>query len=182
MIVHMIGETLSKQAHRDFDYYGSIVSGVFMILLGAHFIGKVSRRPKADHFVLQEDSELAPSIIGRQYSPEYSSDEKEPLHICISLLAGVIGGAAGPGALLAVVPAGYYSTWQESLAYIFIFMLTSTLVMGLFALGYGELTFRFAKDSDLLVKRLYLFSSSISIVVGIFWILLTLIGVMGVEH
>ena len=152
------------------------------------------KQDKLDHFdTLQDESEeeagpvLSPDTIGNSSAYQLSSSSfthagKEPLPALVSLIAGLIGGAAGPGALLAVVPAGYYSTWQESCAYILVFAFSSTLLMGLVALGYGELTFRFAKDSELLVKRLYLFSSSMSIAVGIAWIALTLCGILGTDH
>ena len=240
VLVFAIGETLSKRAHASFDYWGSIVSGVFMIFLGLHFMRKLHNMKKSLGFVELDESErnqfspLKQQVIGKAVksdkpgnssqqviavgennatqdifdrlaplsdnstrpssskeepvlkssdtAPSKSSDSLPPL---LSVIAGVVGGAAGPGGVLAIVPASYYPTFGESLLYVFIFMAVSTGMMGLVALGYGELTFRFAdsyKDSRMLVRGIYFFSSGMSIFVGALWIALTVTGVVGGEH
>lgn len=186
IIVFAIGESLSHQAHRAFDYYGSIISGIFMILLGTHFLGKLRRLKKRGFHILTENQPLSvdATVIGATVivSEPESPVTEEAVPACVSFIAGIVGGAAGPGGLLAIVPAGYYTTWQESLAYILVFMISTTLIMGTVAWGYGELTFKLARDSDLLIRRIFIFSAASSILVGTLWIVLTLLGVLGADH
>jgi hypothetical protein len=188
ILVWILGSTLSTEAHNKFDFYGSLISGIFMILLGLHFLRKVSKK-KSQFIELAESRPLTPSpqVFGLQADKATTADEShDVLSVStISLLAGIITGAAGPGGMLAVMPASYYSTYIESISYILLFMVSSTLAMGAVALIYGNLTFNFAlknKNSDKLVRGTYLFSSSLSIVLGVVWIALTLTGVLGSGH
>lgn len=73
----------------------------------------------------------------------------------VSFCAGILGGIAGPGGMLAIVPATwvcvvcaqlvpecfycrYYDTAAEAFAYIGTFFIASTLMMGIVAAIYGE--------------------------------------------
>ena len=58
------------------------------------------------------------------------------------------------------------------------FILATVLTMGVFAAGYGELTYELGRSGgEVLEKRLMLFSSSACFIVGVAWITLTLSGV-----
>lgn len=89
--------------------------------------------PNLDHYPILREGPL-------YVSPAHTST---PL---LSLVSGVIGGAAGPGALLAILPASYYPDAASSVAYISVFVLVSTIMMGLVAMGYGEMTYRMSSD------------------------------------
>ena len=193
VIVWLLGSTLSEEAHNSFDYYGSIISGVFMVLLGVHFLRKVHKlRAKAGfselaaHHPLTPIGKLADTPPLASSTPGEDSDINDRVSVsALSLLAGIVTGAAGPGGMLAVMPASYYDTISESFSYIGLFMISSTLAMGCVALIYGNITFNFAlknKDSDKLVRGTYYFSSGMSIILGFLWILLTLLGVLGSGH
>jgi hypothetical protein len=98
-----------------------------------------------------------------------------------SLCAGVIGGVAGPGGVLAIVPASYYSTKIEAISYILIFIFSSTASMGLVALVYGRITARWAMNSlnkQRQETQLKLASAIASILVGVLWIILTALNVL----
>lgn len=159
-----------------------------MILLGTHFLGKLRRLKKQGFHILTQDQAHSPgeipAVIGisTDVSEPESRVTEEGVPAFVSFLAGIVGGAAGPGGLLAIVPAGYYATWQESLAYILVFMVSTTALMGVVAWGYGELTFKLARDSDILIRRIFIFSAASSILVGTLWIVLTLLGVVGADH
>ena len=86
----------------------------------------------------------------------------------------MLAGIAGPGGLLAIVPTMYYDTKGESVLYILVFLVVSTIMMGFVALGWGFLTsyLMTSSKSDLVTKGVYFFSCGASIVVGILWIIL----------
>ena len=97
-----------------------------------------------------------------------------------SLFAGLFGGLAGPGGLLAIVPASYCSTKIEAILYIGIFIVSSTAAMGLCALAYGRLTAGWvisSLDRQRQEARLRLISSSSCIVVGVVLLILTFLDV-----
>jgi hypothetical protein len=194
VIVWLLGLTLSEEAHNSFDYFGPLISGVFMIALGVHFILKVNNMKAKAGFVELVEAPLPFTPIGRasETPPDSGPSIPEDPEIAervsvrtLSLLAGIVTGAAGPGGMLAVMPASYYETFVESFSYIGLFMISSTLAMGCVALLYGNITFSFAlknKDSDKLVRGTYYFSSGMSILLGLLWIILTLLGVLGTGH
>jgi uncharacterized membrane protein YfcA len=189
-----------------FSRYASYVSGVFMILFGLYFVREVFTTDKIEFLgfneVPTESTDIPMDVVGdrdecRSLSPkeslpgiEIESDEPnavEPISFrqaSASLFAGIIGGVAGPGGILAIVPASYYSTKLESVTYIMTFIVSSTVCMGLVAWLYGSLTERLVvgaankKRQEVILK---LVSSGASIVVGVMWILLTAFDIIHLD-
>ena len=101
-----------------------------------------------------------------------------------SFFAGVVGGVAGPGGVLAIVPASYYSTKIEAVSYIVLFIVASTASMGLFALAYGRITATWVMTSlnrQRQETKLKLVSAIASLLVGIVWIILTALNVIKLD-
>lgn len=94
----------------------------------------------------------------------------------LSLCAGLIHGVAGPGGVLGVIPAVQLHDWKLAFVYLGTFCVTSTLVMGLYATLYGTCSLAISNSSARFEFRMALFSSSLSIIVGVMWLLLLLIG------
>jgi hypothetical protein len=94
----------------------------------------------------------------------------------VSFLIGVLHGVAGPGAILGVLPAVEMQSWRASFCYLSSFIVSSTLSMGAFAALYGELTKRLGSTAESVELALRVFSSSLSIVVGFVWLVLSLLG------
>ncbi|KAF4691987.1 hypothetical protein FOZ60_014312 [Perkinsus olseni] len=88
----------------------------------------------------------------------------------VSFCAGILGGIAGPGGMLAIVPATYYDTAGEAYGYIGTFFVASTMMMGIVAAVYGE--------GELLNRSGYFASCGASIAVGIAWIVLNATGAL----
>ncbi|TMW61122.1 hypothetical protein Poli38472_013585 [Pythium oligandrum] len=93
---------------------------------------------------------------------------------------GIAHGLAGTGGVLGVLPAVVLNEWGRSSAYILSFCIASIFIMGLFAAVYGEVTGRLVKVSDRLLYRVGLFSASVSIAVGVLWIILVSTGTLDV--
>ncbi|RLN02929.1 hypothetical protein BBJ28_00002054 [Nothophytophthora sp. Chile5] len=91
---------------------------------------------------------------------------------------GVIHGLAGTGGVLGVLPAVMLDSWGRSAAYLLSFCLASILIMGVFAALYGEVTGRLSRVSDSLLYRVGIFSSCVSLVVGVLWVVLVSTGEM----
>ena len=64
----------------------------------------------------------------------------------------------------------------KSFTYLCSFCLTSIVTMGVFAAAYGEATGRLGDRSEVLAFRISMFSSSLSVVVGVLWLVLTAMG------
>lgn len=94
----------------------------------------------------------------------------------VSFSIGVLHGVAGPGAILGVLPAVEMQSWRASTLYLGSFVIASTLSMGAFAALYGELTKRMGSTAESVELGLRVFSASLSIVVGVLWLVLSLIG------
>lgn len=94
----------------------------------------------------------------------------------VSFSIGILHGAAGPGAILGVLPAVEMQSWVASSTYLFAFVVSSTLCMGIFAALYGELTKRLGSTADGAELCLRVFSSSCSVVVGALWLVLSFTG------
>ena len=94
----------------------------------------------------------------------------------VSFVIGVLHGVAGPGAILGVLPAVGMQSWRASSLYLLSFVFASTLSMGAFAALYGELTKRLGSTAQSVELGLRVFSSSLSVLVGIVWLVLSVIG------
>ena len=95
---------------------------------------------------------------------------------CISFCIGILHGVAGPGAILGVLPAVEMQSLRASSIYLGSFIVASTLSMGTFAALYGELTKRLGSTAEFIELGLRVFSSSLSVIVGILWLVLSLMG------
>ncbi|KAF4316506.1 hypothetical protein BBO99_00008663 [Phytophthora kernoviae] len=95
---------------------------------------------------------------------------------CTALLVGIVHGIAGPGGILGVLPAVGLHDTVKSITYLGSFCVTSIATMGLFAAAYGEATGRLGERSELLAFRISIFSSMLSIIVGVLWLVLAAIG------
>uniref|UniRef100_A0AAV1TDY0 Uncharacterized protein n=2 Tax=Peronospora matthiolae TaxID=2874970 RepID=A0AAV1TDY0_9STRA len=93
-----------------------------------------------------------------------------------ALLVGIVHGIAGPGGILGVLPAVGLHDTVKSFIYLGSFCLTSIVTMGVFAAGYGEATGRLGDRSEILAFRISIFSSLLSVIVGILWLVLTAMG------
>ncbi|GMF42497.1 unnamed protein product [Phytophthora fragariaefolia] len=91
---------------------------------------------------------------------------------------GTAHGLAGTGGILGVLPAVILNDWAKSSTYLGAFCLSSILTMGGFAALYGEVTGRMSRFSDSSLVRVGVFSSCVSICVGIMWVILVSTGTL----
>jgi ABC-type nickel/cobalt efflux system permease component RcnA len=95
-----------------------------------------------------------------------------------AFLYGTAHGLAGTGGILGVLPAVILNDWVKSWAYLGAFCLASILVMGAFAAVYGEVTGRMSRFSDASLVRVGVFSSCVSLTVGVLWVVLVSTGTL----
>lgn len=94
----------------------------------------------------------------------------------LSFLIGALHGVAGPGGVLGVLPAVEMRSLQSASLYLGSFVLASTLSMGAFAALYGEVTKRIGSTQHAVEFMLRAFSSAMSILVGVIWVVLSVLG------
>ena len=92
----------------------------------------------------------------------------------VSFLVGILHGFAGPGGILGVVPA-LRMRRSGALLYLLCFCCSSIVVMGTFAAVFGEASKRLASTRGLKMG-IAAVSSSLSLVVGVVWLVLTFEG------
>jgi len=78
-----------------------------------------------------------------------------------------------------VLPAVSLSDASQSGTYLTSFCLASMLTMGVFSAAWGEVTARLGGSSNSATCALLAVSSCISIVVGLFWLILLVSGTFG---
>jgi hypothetical protein len=107
-------------------------------------------------------------------------DARKPggmMRAALAVVIGVIHGAAGPGAVLGILPAVALRDTKLVLGYFGGFIAATVLTMGAFAAGWGEVTHALGRRGGAaLEKGLLLFSSSACCAVGAWWIWLTVSG------
>lgn len=129
------------------------------------------------------DSSIGTPESDNGYPPEVQLVRDHPLRDpwtqkVVAFSIGIVHGIAGPGGILGVLPAVQLHSWLWSMVYLTSFAFTSTLCMGLFAMVYGECTVR-VSDSRKVAMYLSYFSASLSIIVGVIWIILLSLGKLG---
>ena len=95
----------------------------------------------------------------------------------LAVLIGIIHGLAGPAGVLAVIPAVKLHDWVLATLYLSSFCVSSTLTMGCFAGIYGTCSRGIGKRTQR-DFQIHLFSSSLSILVGVTWLVLSATGKM----
>lgn len=93
-----------------------------------------------------------------------------------SFVYGLFHGTAGTGGILGVLPAVVLDDWGKSIAYICSFCVSSILIMGIFAALYGEITGRITHLNLSMYYKIGIFSSCLSLIVGITWVTLVSMG------
>jgi hypothetical protein len=93
----------------------------------------------------------------------------------LAILVGIVHGLAGPGGVLGVIPAVQLHDWKLASLYLGCFCLSSTITMGCFASVYGSCCSRLSMTTNL-EFQIHCFSSSLSILVGITWLVLLSVG------
>lgn len=94
----------------------------------------------------------------------------------MSFSIGLLHGVAGPGGILGVLPAVEMQNYRSSFMYLGSFIIASTMSMGTFAALYGELTKRIGATAESVELALSVFSSAMSIIVGVLWFTLSALG------
>lgn len=97
----------------------------------------------------------------------------------LAVLTGIMHGVAGPGGVLGIIPAVQLRDPYLSSVYLGTFCLTSCLVMGGFAAFYGSFSKWLAGGGDGSTNRVFMVefgSASLSIFVGLIWIVLLSVG------
>lgn len=94
----------------------------------------------------------------------------------ISFCVGIVHGIAGPGGVLGVIPAVQLHDPFRSTIYLGTFCITSTMVMGCFAALYGLCSSKVSASSSKFEFMMEMFSSSLSIIVGLLWLFLIYLG------
>jgi hypothetical protein len=97
----------------------------------------------------------------------------------LAVLTGIVHGVAGPGGVLGIIPAVQLRDPYLSSVYLGTFCLTSCLVMGAFAAFYGSFSKWLAGGGDGSTNRVFIVefgSASLSICVGLIWIILLSVG------
>mmetsp|Transcript_11905 Transcript_11905/g.17769 ORF Transcript_11905/g.17769 Transcript_11905/m.17769 type:complete len:392 (-) Transcript_11905:78-1253(-) len=97
----------------------------------------------------------------------------------LAVLTGLVHGVAGPGGVLGIIPAVQLRDPYLSSIYLGTFCFTSCLVMGGFAAFYGTFSKWLAGGEDGSTHRVFLVevgSASLSIFVGLIWIILLSVG------
>ena len=104
-------------------------------------------------------------------------DMRDPfIQKVVSFSIGLLHGVAGPGGILGVLPAVEMRSLKSSTVYLSSFIIASTLSMGMFASLYGEITKRLGATQSLVDLSLRIFSSTMSVLVGILWFVLSIRG------
>ena len=144
------------------------------------------------HDSLAPHETLHPHVHDHHHHPFHGWNDRTTISAkSMAILAGIIHGLAGPGGVLGVIPAVQLHDWKLATVYLASFCVSSTLTMGCFATFYGTVSTwlvagREEGEGDRIgsTRRNYhrleypmqLFSASLSILVGITWLVLLYFG------
>lgn len=172
--------------------------GAFMVALGVYGVREVDQRLR-DAEVADgggedgRDEERARLFAARKETPPALDDDEKRLNEkneknktggssfltgWLAVLAGVVHGAAGPGAILGVLPAMALRDEPLVLGYFCGFVGATVVAMGAFAAGWGAGTRALGRRGGARVARgLAMCSSVLCVVVGVAWAALSVTGV-----
>ena len=149
----------------------------------AHHVGAAKERSS------DEPSSRSPSSLNLE-DAQASNGGRPPSSTCmgqwmessrqlsvqtIAVLIGIIHGLAGPAGVLAVIPAVQLHDWVLATLYLSSFCVSSTLTMGCFAGFYGSCSKGVGRRTQL-EFQIHLFSASLSVLVGVTWLVLLALG------
>lgn len=142
-------------------------------------IDKDTREEEMEGSVEQSDEEV--SIAAQSQTENAPSDSMfvqciQALSIrTMATVAGIVHGLAGPGGVLGVIPAVQLHSARLATIYLGSFCASSTLTMGIFAMSYGACSSTLGHNiyREFFIESI---SASLSILVGILWLVLLSIG------
>ena len=127
--------------------------------------------------ITHNDDDHMHTIDFNEYTLLNCIDMRDPtIQRIVSFSIGLLHGVAGPGGILGVLPAVEMRSWTSSTIYLGSFIFASTLSMGMFAALYGEATKRIGATQYCIDLALRVFSSAMSIIVGVLWFTLSVLG------
>ncbi len=129
------------------------------------------------------------SLIHHHHSHDHHECCNDDNHCCnccpsckfskpiLSLCIGIVHGVAGPGGVLGVIPAVQLHNWKLATFYLLTFCAVSTLTMGSYSALYGTFSSYISTgNAEVMEYRVELFSSGLSLFVGVMWLFLLSIG------
>lgn len=172
--------------------------GAFMVALGVYGVREVDQRLRDAELADGggedgRDEERARLFAARKETDRALDDDEKRLNEkneknktggssfltgWLAVLAGVVHGAAGPGAILGVLPAMALRDEPLVLGYFCGFVGATVVAMGAFAAGWGAGTRALGRRGGARVARgLAMCSSVLCVVVGVAWAALSVTGV-----
>ena len=176
--------------------------GAFMVALGVYGVREVDQRlrdaeladgggedgrdeERARLFAARKETDRAQETDDEKRLNEKNENDKTGgsggssfLTGWLAVLAGVVHGAAGPGAILGVLPAMALRDEPLVLGYFCGFVGATVVAMGAFAAGWGAGTRALGRRGGARVARgLAMCSSVLCVVVGVAWAALSVTGV-----
>jgi len=173
--------------------------GAFMVALGVYGVREVDQRlrdaeladgggedgrdeERARLFAARKDDDRALDDDEKRLNEKNENDKtgggSSFLTGWLAVLAGVVHGAAGPGAILGVLPAMALRDEPLVLGYFCGFVGATVVAMGAFAAGWGAGTRALGRRGGARVARgLAMCSSVLCVVVGVAWAALSVTGV-----
>jgi hypothetical protein len=150
--------------------------GLFMVALGAYGVFSVDQRLRDAATIHRVDDEKDEKT--RLTSTDANDEPKRTtLNSQIAIAVGIVHGAAGPGAVLGVLPAIALRDEPLVFGYFGGFVVAIVFAMGVFAAAWGWATRLLGEKGGVKVQRgLALFSSALCIVVGVVWTSLAVAG------